>query len=200
MIIKMRIIGYLLLGSSLLAVQGTVDQSKLDEIVAKMEHDALELAGEVERLYQTRCDVDVLSSCTRGNYHQCLSKLPSQQCLIGQDLALKACGDGITCAALWDVFTSTVRVPESLVVDTKDALVNDPSVIEAVCFSQGLESYFAEKRQRDESFWKDRQVQPPQMYFGSASGAFRNYPGRTDDLCFKYDPRTRPWYDNSIQS
>lgn len=174
-----------------------LDQDKLDELVLRMEGDALDLAKQVERLYAGRCDLDVLTRCTRGNYHECLSRLPTQQCLVGEDLALRACGDGIECSALWDTSVSTVRIPKALitVTDEEPAYVDDPAVIEPVCFSQGLDDYFATKRATEEEFWTNLNVRPPQVYFGSASGAFRIFPGRSepDERCYSYDPRTRPW-------
>lgn len=36
------------------------------------------------------------------------------------------------------------------------------------------------------------------VYFGSASGAWRAYPGRESDCAYPYDARKRPWYLNGI--
>ena len=170
-----------------------MNQANLDKVVAKMEADTLELAAEVERLYQERCSDDILERCARGNIHECFSELPTQECLSGDDVALAVCGDGQTCSNLWDLQASTFRVPIGLVEDTTEMLIAREDVIESVCFSQGLDDYWNRKRQQDKEFWASLGVHHPQALFGSASGVLRIHPGRTYSTCGEYDPRVRPW-------
>ena len=170
-----------------------LDQANLDRVVSKMEQDILELASQVEALYQERCDTELLARCTQGNYHECQSELPTQQCLGGEDLVLEACGDGMTCSSLWDLRSSTFRVPINLLDDPSEILVSREEVIEGVCFSQGLDPYWNQKRAADEVFWEELGLRPPQAFFGGESGAFRIHPGRTYSTCGTYDPRKRPW-------
>lgn len=170
-----------------------MNKANLDRVVKKLQDDALELADQVERLYQGRCSPEILDRCARGNFHECVSELPTQQCLSGSDVVLEACGDGQTCSSLWDLQASTFRVPLGLVDDASEILLNREDVIESVCFSQGLDDYWNRKRVEDQTFWADLNVRHPQAHFGSSSGAFRIYPGRMSSTCGTYDPRVRPW-------
>lgn len=122
-----------------------MDQANMDAVVSKLEQDTRELALEVERLYQERCSTTVLERCTRGNYHECLSELPTHQCLSGEDIVLNACGDNVTCSSLWDMQASTFRVPLFQLDDINEISVSREDVIESVCFSQGLDPYLNRK-------------------------------------------------------
>ena len=158
----------------------------------------------MERLYAGRCDASVLTQCTRGNYHECLSALPTHTCTPAANeknvhqltmLEDTTCGDGVTCSALLDKQTSTIRLAQPL-LDQQGAnqiLVSSKSVIESVCYSQGLDEYWMRKRQEDADFWGNLGIAPPQAYYGAHTGAFRIFPGRQYEDCGTYDPRTRPW-------
>jgi len=189
----------LLLGNLLLAVflllqlslTGAGDAA-FDALIAKMEADVLELALRVEDLYTSRCDATSLSQCYQGNYNDCDSEFPNQQCFAYEELALPACGDGTKCSALWDYSVSNVVIPDDLA--GTDLNPTDPSVIETVCFTQKLDEWFVQKRSEDSDYWNSRGLASPWMYFGSMSGAYRIYPARQTPVCGDYDPRRRPWY------
>lgn len=170
-----------------------IDLSNLNEVVLKMQGIVLDGASELERLYSARCHNDVITRCARGNYDGCTSKFPSLQCLQGEDLTPPDCGDGKTCAALFDLETSLVLLHKDIVADDELSLVENPSVVESVCFSQGMDEYWARKRKEDEPFWNSLGVSSPQVFFGSVEGMMRWYPGRPVDICGTFDPRIRPW-------
>ena len=75
-----------------------------------------------------------------------------------------------------------------------DGNPSDPSIIESICTTQELDTWFQNRHAQDEEYWNDLGVGPRSMYFGSTTGAFRIYPARQSSTCGVYDPRVRPWY------
>jgi len=148
------------------------NEQRFKELVAKMESDVVELAREVETLYEGRCDISRLNECSQGSYDDCLSVYPSQTCPGGAAYHIPACGDGETCSALYDFNVSTVTIPGDL-ADGPDGNPTDPQVIETVCFTRDLDEWFVEKRESDKEYWKEFGVEPSAMFFGSRNGAFR---------------------------
>lgn len=88
------------------------NQVKFDRVVRQMEQDALDLAKEVERLYQVRCEQSSLNQCEGSNYDDCSSLYPNKKCLGGSDFFLPACSgenlspDLATCGGLYDYSAS----------------------------------------------------------------------------------------------
>jgi len=73
-----------------------------------VEKDVIEMAHEVERLYQDRCMDRTFESCYKSNYDACISTFPSPMCLPGEQLSDATCGDGSLCSRLWDHSCSAV--------------------------------------------------------------------------------------------
>jgi hypothetical protein len=168
-------------------------EADFDALIASMESDAIELARQVELLYQNRCNEVSLRQCARGNYDECTSLYPNQTCPGGQDLNVAQCGDGVSCASLWDYSVSNTRLHTDL-VGASGGNPSDPNVIETVCFTQQLDEFFIRKRAEQKPYWDRLGLRTPQMYFGSQNGAFRIYPARQSETCGAFDPRVRPWY------
>jgi von Willebrand factor type A domain len=167
-------------------------EADFNDIINKIQLDVLEFAQKVEEYYEKRCDVNTLKACSESNYHETLSSFPNQQCETTGYRDIAVCGE--SCGALYDFTTSAVRIPIGEVTDTKDYNPKDPRAVEAICFSSLMDKYLKEKKERDQSFWDRHGVHSPNAYFGSSSGAFRIYPGRTSNVSGSFDPRTRPWY------
>lgn len=160
-----------LLATSVTVVQAQaqplLDLANWDVVVSRMEQVVLESAQELEALYATRCSNDVITPCARGNFDGCSSRFPSLQCIPGADLTPPDCGDGVECAALFDLETSMILLYEDTVVDDELQLVEDPKVVEDICFSQRIDAYWAQKQIEDEPFWNSFGVSPPRVFFGS---------------------------------
>jgi hypothetical protein len=168
-------------------------EADFDALIASMTADAIELARQVELLYQKRCNEISLRQCARGSYNECTSLYPNQTCPGGEDLNVAQCGDGVSCSGLWDYSISNTRLHQNL-VDSADGNPSDPNVIETICFTQQLDEFFVQKRAEQKPYWDSLGLRTPQMYFGSQNGAFRIYPARQSETCGVYDPRLRPWY------
>ena len=141
-------------------------QQILKALVDKLKLEALELARETERLYQTdRCDGEKQAQCKRSNYHSCFSYLPSSTCFLEDDLGLPEC----TCGHSLDEKTSVVSIPSEVVADPSRIINKD--VAEAICFSRGLDQFWADRREASRQFWSEFGVTPPQSYFG-VSGSY----------------------------
>lgn len=166
---------------------------ELSSLVNKVEDDVLELVAEIEQLYQQRCDADGLQQCLRGNYDDCISEYPNQVCPATLQMAVPACGQAGICSGLYDYTISSVRIPKAL-ADGPDGNPTNPSVIETICFTRTLDDWLVNKRAQDQGFWAALNVEPPSMFFGSHTGAFRIFPARQSDSCGDYDPRVRPWF------
>ena len=110
-----------------------------------------------------------------------LSNFPARVWMLGMENGLVA------------LETSMVLLHTDLVSNEELGLVEDPNVVESICFTQGMDEYWAQKRKEGQSFWNSLGVSYPQTFFGSVTGAFRWYPGRPIDICGTYDPRIRPW-------
>lgn len=151
-------------------------------VVEQMEADVLELRHVVEALYRGRCDRYVLQSCQSANYHECNSQFPHPSCP-----ATDASDDRI----------KDFTIPVTRVARAKtgaDGNPTDPQVIEAICYSRQLDSYFREKHESDLEYWTQLGVPTPQRYFGSNHGTMQIYPARYAERCDNYDPRLRPWF------
>jgi len=158
------------------------------------EDDMIKLALKVEELYQDRCEATLLQDCFQGSYDHCLSSYPNTTCHGGDDLNTPACGDGITCSTKYSFSVTSVSLPRE-VATGPNGNPTDSQVIETVCFTRGLDDYFAQKRAADEAFWRLQiGYEPSSMYFGSHNGAFRLSPATQDISCGAFDPRTRDWY------
>lgn len=84
------------------------NEAKFEELVAKMESDVIELASAVEEAYEKRCDSETITACGLGNYADCLSSFPKQECRGGLDYSSPDCngsGDNSSttmCSSLFD--------------------------------------------------------------------------------------------------
>lgn len=183
---------------SMAKAQGTVVSAAAEEnfnqIVAKVEGDVLNLAVEIEKLYEDRCNPELLGACANSNYDSCLSKFPAESCPGGAAFGIPTCGeDSSTCAGLFSFESTSVDLP-ALVARGVNKNPVDPQAIEAVCFTNAIGAYLETKREQDFRFWSQLGSEPSGYYFGSTTGAFRIYPGRRTQSCGSFDPRVRPWY------
>ena len=165
------------------------------QLVEQMESDVKELAQQVERLYQNRCNGTSLKACALGNYDDCASRFPNPVCLGNRsDLNIAQCGEnGVTCSSLWDYTISNVRLSNAI-ADSSNHNPSDPRVIETVWFTKALDDFFVQKREEQKPLWDKLGLSTPFMYFGAQNGAFRVYPAHPLEKCDQYDPRLRPWY------
>ena len=199
----------------------------LKDLIKQFEELASEFAKRVEDMYQDRrCNATDHDACVKANFNGCISTFPGAACNATTELIIEACG---SCSSVFDVTISSVLLPPRTVsnIDGTTSLSNEvsnlniyyqassiailsashtllsPQVMESICFSRGLDSYFREIREywlkigpSDESL----KIDPPTMFFGSQTGAFRIFPGRPSSKCSPfseysdYDPRRRPWY------
>lgn len=161
------------------------------------------MAKQVELLYEDRCNIASLGQCTEANFNDCLSVFPTPTCPASPDFAIAQCASSSTsdtnnqegCSGLYDFEHSTVALPSSL-TDGPGRNPTDAKVIETICFTRELDSWFINKQESDRSYWQGFDVESPQMYFGSHNGIFRKFPGSSVNTkeCGRYDPRVRPWY------
>jgi hypothetical protein len=185
----------LALGSGLTVAQ-QIDEARFDQVLAKLEGDVVEFARQVESYYANRCEEIELAQCSRGNYDECSSIYPNQECVGGDSYHIPECGDASPvggCSGLYDFSASTVSLPAEL-ANGANGNPTDPQVIETVCYSSAMEDWLQDKRAGDSSFWNELGVAPSAWYFGSNTGAFRIWPARQSKTCGNYDPRVRPWY------
>lgn len=159
----------------------------------KLEDDVLQLRDRVEEAYtdHKRCNQKEFMKCFETNYDACSSSFPEPVCV---DDGASACGaphnsNNHSHGTILDYSISSIRIPSSS---------NDAAITESVCFSQRLDEYFVDKLREDQSYWQDEwdmDHAPVSSFFGSTSGAFRQYPARPADNCEEsFDPRVRPWY------
>ena len=80
-----------------------------------------------------------------------------------------------------DFSSSVVRTAE---------FAEDSEIATQECWTRGLEPQFVQNRIEDEQSQRSLKWQ----YIGTPSGFYRIYPGVTQEECFSYDPRIRPWY------
>lgn len=172
----------------------TGGETEFLQLVSDVETDVLKMATEVERLYKQRCSDITLNDCYKNNYEECMSRFPNQVCPSGEQLADTICGDGTICSRLWDYSISRVSLPQA-VANGPHRNPTDPNVIETVCFSRALDTWFVDKNSEVEDYWKAAYgLEAPPMYFGAHNGAFRIYPAHRTLECGTYDPTIRPWY------
>ena len=116
-----------------------IDEARFDEVVAKLETDVIEFARHLESLYETRCDEIQLEECANGNYYECSSLYPNQECLTGDSYHVEACGDiDSGCSGLHDFSISTVRLLSEL-ARGDNGNPTDPQVIETICYTTAME-------------------------------------------------------------
>ena len=105
-------------GVVLFANGQTFNEAAFNNLKEKLEQDALELGRYIEELYATRCADIQLEQCAKGNYDDCLSLYPNQQCLSGANYAIPACGNfsqvGNVCAGLFDLSITSISIPAKL--------------------------------------------------------------------------------------
>lgn len=166
----------------------TVNQARFEKVVEKMERHVLDYRDFMERLYlEKRCDETSLAECQGENYDECLTALKNPTCPTGPGFAIPVCGLGESCSGYVDFTTSIYRISPSV----KET---DPLVLESICFSRFMDEWLIQRTETDSEFWKDIGVEPRAMYFGSSTGAFRIFPGRSSEKCGIYDTTVRPWY------
>ena len=88
---------------------------ELNELLAKMESDVLELAIEVESVYKTRC-TSALEGCSQSNYDSCVSDFSDAVCHKSDELVNPVCSTNATdkCASLFSNTESTVVLPKAI--------------------------------------------------------------------------------------
>ena len=102
---------------------------ELNELLAKMESDVLELAIEVESVYKTRC-TSALQGCSESNYDSCLSNFSNPICHKSKELVNPVCSstnETDKCASLFSNTESTVVLPKAIAKGI-DSNPTDPQV------------------------------------------------------------------------
>mmetsp|Transcript_11387 Transcript_11387/g.21552 ORF Transcript_11387/g.21552 Transcript_11387/m.21552 type:complete len:729 (+) Transcript_11387:264-2450(+) len=169
-------------------------ENEVKSILQRMENDALSFRDEIERVYASRCNVETLEECANANFYDCASTFSKEaECMTKEELVISACGDGVSCNALWDKKLSTISLPASLARGSRNN-PNDEEVIESACYSRLAEPYMIRKYRNDEEYWSEYNVQPSWTYFGAHNGLFRKIPAIHQVTCGQYDPRRRPWF------
>ncbi|GAX29365.1 voltage-dependent calcium channel alpha-2/delta-2 [Fistulifera solaris] len=159
-----------------------------DDVVSKVEEMVREYRDFMESLYlEKRCDETSLTECQAANYDDCFAALPNPTCPAGAEYSIPSCGGGEECSGFVD-FTTSVY---SIAPGTEES---DPLVIESVCFSRFMDEWLIQRNERDKAVWDEIGIKPQASFFGSATGAFRYYPGRRSKSCGIYDPTIRPWF------
>ncbi|KAL3826889.1 hypothetical protein ACHAXA_000857 [Cyclostephanos tholiformis] len=181
---------FLAVGSlQLLASMASTDkESEVESIFLKLESDVRTFRDEIERAYNARCETKTLAECHKGNFNDCFSMYPNQQCLKADEFALSTtCGVGVSCNTLWDKTISKISFPGSQ---------DNPSdsIIETICYSRLAEPFMVEKYKADEEYWGRYGVQPSATYFAAHNGLFRSIPAYHQEVCGAYDPRHRPYF------
>ena len=86
------------------------NELKFTSLRQKLESDALALANEVGRLYQSRCEA-AFDDCSQGHYHECVSELPNPTCTNGGQYRRDSCNGSNQyshCSGLFDFTASTI--------------------------------------------------------------------------------------------
>ena len=166
--------------------QALAGEEEFNQLQYKLESDVLELRQVVEDAYQNRCNPSTLQSCHRSSFDACTSSFPNPVCPNGEGISFDVCADD--CGSIWDYSMSNVYFPPF------PGSREDPAVLEDLCYSRSVDTYFAEKTKDDRAYWENYEIESPSMHIGMESGAFRLYPGRANETCGAYDPRVRPWY------
>eukprot|EP00977_Amphora_coffeiformis_P008296 scaffold1878_cov170-Amphora_coffeaeformis.AAC.9 len=168
------------------------NETRLYMLVDKLEHDVMEFGQQLEMFHTGRCREESLQQGIRGNYDECRSNYPNEECLGGESFHLASCQDQDSdfCSGLYDFSVSTVRLPGEIL----DGNLTEDRVLETISYTQQMDEWLQSKRAAEKDFWQEMGVEPRAWHFGSATGAFRIWPGRQSRECGMYDPRTRPWY------
>ena len=154
----------------------TDDDSLFNIRITEKESYSIEIATEIESLF-TAYQSSGGSSCY--GYSACATSLSSLTC--DEDFGVT---NGCDCKgrAIDKMHTTVIA---------SDEVVLSADVKNAVCYTEGIDSYFANIAWNDESEYK-------WMYYGTQEGVLINFPGllseREDCNAGTYDPRTRPWY------
>lgn len=140
--------------SKIIQAQNTFNEGKFNSLIAKLESDVIEFARQIESFHATRCEDIQLENCQEGNYDDCQSMYPNQQCLADESYHIPVCGDSGACSGLLDFSISTVRIPSDLVFG-QYSNPTDPQVIETICYTQKMDEWLQAKRAEDQEYWDD---------------------------------------------
>ena len=140
--------------SKIIQAQSTFNEGKFNSVIAKLESDVIQFARQIESFHATRCEDIQLGNCQEGNYDDCQSMYPNQQCLADESYHIPVCGDSGACSGLLDFSISTVRIPSDLVFG-QYSNPTDPQVIETICYTQKMDEWLQAKRAEDQEYWDD---------------------------------------------
>ena len=104
-------------------------ENELNQVIAKLESDVIELAKEVESVYLTRC-TSALQGCSESNYDSCLSNFSNPICHKSKELVNPVCSstnETDKCASLFSNTESTVVLPKAI-ANGIDSNPTDPQV------------------------------------------------------------------------
>lgn len=145
---------------------GGVNEVRFRRVIERMEDDVLELKAEIERLYAKRCSEDTLVNCGHSVQGHCASSLGDTTCQGGSVLSNPICGQGSQCGTTYSYEHSVVVLHSSLQTGV-DGNPTDPRVIESICSTQELDTYFVEKFESSREEWAEFGVDPAWMQFGA---------------------------------
>ena len=109
---------------------------ELNQLLAKMESDVIELAKEVESLYKTRC-TGALEGCSQSNYDSCLSEFSNPICNKSDGFVNYICSINANdkCASLFS-FTESTVVLSTEIANGKDGNPTDPQVSSTITLNR----------------------------------------------------------------
>lgn len=158
-------------------------QDPLTDIIEDKERIVNELAAIAFTSFQSRCSHDCGDSCAHS---ACGSRLTTSA----------GCSDEFGAAVVQDPYLYCEQNCTSRQLDFQTSFVRTAEFSENVeivtqeCWTRDLESQFIQNRLEDQQGQQSLRWQ----YIGAPSGFYRIYPGVTQQQCFTYDPRIRPWY------
>ena len=178
----MRSLAFLLCTAYVVAVSFG-QQDPLTEIIEDKERIVNDLAAVALSAFQSRCSQNCGDSCAHS---ACGSPLT----------AGASCSDEYGAAVIQnrdfqceEICTLRNLDFQSSVVRTAEFSGN-AEIVTQECWTRELENQFIQNRLVDRQGQNSLRWQ----YIGAPSGFYRIYPGVTQQRCFTYDPRIRPWY------
>ena len=160
---------------------GQVDP--LTDIILYNEEIVNQMAVTALATFRQRCP---LTSCTGCTQSACGSQLTQTQCSSDYGAATVQDADNGNC--LQNCTSRNLDFQKS-VVRTADFTLTQEIVTEE-CWTRTLDNTFIRNFETDRTRTNSLRWQ----YIGTPTGFYRILPGVTQEACFSYDPRIRPWY------
>ena len=178
----MRLLAFLLWIASVVAVSFG-QQDPLTDIIEDKERIVNDLAAVALSAFRARCSQNCGDSCARS---ACGSPLT----------AGASCSDEYGAAVIQNRDFVCEKICTLRNLDFQSSFVRtaefseNTEIVTQECWTRELENQFIQNGLVDRQGQNSLRWQ----YIGAPSGFYRIYPGVTQQRCFTYDPRIRPWY------